>query len=77
MSAFSEIAELYERKHGTEYEQFEPMTGHANEETLLNWIRIDMKLRAMKQFGDIDGFSLFLYRPKYQVLNPGHLCDSI
>ena len=29
MSAFSEIAELYERKHGTEYEQFEPMTGHA------------------------------------------------
>ena len=29
MSAFSEVAELYEIKHGTEYEQFEPMTGHA------------------------------------------------
>ena len=35
----------------------------------------DMNLRAMKQFGDMDSFSLFQYRPKCQVLNPGHLCD--
>ena len=35
----------------------------------------DMNLRAMKQFGDMDSFSLFQYHPKCQVVNPGHLCD--
>ena len=34
-----------------------------------------MNLRAMKQFGDMDSFFLYQYRPKCQVLNPGQLFE--